>query len=62
MCEIKVFLLEDGEERLILESVEYLKVEEKKVFIRNIFGEKIEVEAYFKEFDNTEGKILLHKT
>ena len=62
MCEIKVFLLENGEEKLILESVEYLKIEGKKVFMRNIFGEKKEIEAHFREFDSSEGKILLYNT
>ncbi len=60
MCEIKVYLLEGDEETLLLESVDTLKIKDKDTLIvTNIFGEKKEVKAFFKEFDNSNSKILL---
>ncbi len=59
MCEVKVYLLKDGKEDLILESLDFLRDEQEKIVISNIIGEKKELKASFKEFDNSQGKIIL---
>lgn len=58
MCEAHAFLLKDGEEEKILESVDLVEMEGDSVRLVNIFGEQKTLRARLKRYDNSEGKIL----
>jgi predicted RNA-binding protein len=59
MCDVHVYLLKNGQEEKILESVEYVKAEGEDFILRNIFGQEKKVKASFKLLDNDNNKLLL---
>jgi len=59
MCEAHVFILEQGEEEKVLESVDELTVEGDEIRLVNIFGEQKILRARIRSYNNTERKILL---
>ena len=59
MCESKAYIIKNGKEELLLEDVELIKVDEKKVLVRNILGEEKIVQACVKEISFTDHKVIL---
>lgn len=59
MCESNAYLLKDGREELILESVTFLKLDGERVLLKSIFGEEASVEADLREMDLTSHRIVL---
>ena len=59
MCESNVYLVRNGKEELIMESVGSLIPEFGKVTLKSIFGEKLSVEAQLMEIDLIGHKIRL---
>jgi predicted RNA-binding protein len=59
MCESNAYLIKDGEERLVMESVKYVKPQDDAVLLRSIFGEETTVSARIREMDLTGHKIVL---
>ncbi len=59
MCESNAYLLRDGKEELVMESVGSLIPESGKVTLKSIFGEKLSVEAELMEIDLIGHKIRL---
>jgi len=59
MCEAAAYLLKDGREELILESVDLLEHEEDHVKMINIFGEQKRLKARIKSLSLVEHKIIL---
>ena len=59
MCEAHAFLLKDGKEEKILESVDEVQVEGEEIRMINIFGEQKILNAKIKSYNNSKGKILL---
>jgi predicted RNA-binding protein len=59
MCESKVYIVRDGREELIMESVDFLKPDGEKILIRSIFGEQSELNARLLEMNLTAHKIVL---
>lgn len=59
MCEANAYLVDEGREEKILESVDGLEVEGQEIRIVNIFGEQKRVRARFKSYSSAERKILL---
>lgn len=62
MCEANVYIFEDGEEKLYLESVDILRPEEDRIFMRNLFGEQKEFKGRIKEISLLSHKIVLEKS
>lgn len=58
MCEAHAFILKDGKEEKVLESVDIVELEEDEVNIVSIFGEQKTLKARLKLYDNTKSKIL----
>jgi len=58
MCEAHAFILEDGKEEKILESVDLVELEGDEVKLVNIFGEQKIFKGRLRLYDNTKGKIL----
>ena len=61
MCEAHAFILEDGKEEKILESVDFVKLEGDEVKLVSIFGEQKTLKARLKLYDNTRRKILFER-
>lgn len=59
MCESKVFLLEDGKEKPVMENVIYIEPQDGRVFMYDLLGEQKIVDAVIKEVKLLEHKIIL---
>ena len=59
MCDVTAFLVKDGDEEKILESVEVVEAQGDELELTNIFGEHRTLRARLRRFDNNEGKLLL---
>ena len=59
MCDITAFIVRNGIEEKLLESVDHVKFDGDNVEIRNIFGEEKILKARIKLIDTRENKILL---
>ena len=59
MCESTAYLLKDGQEELILESVDQLETGDGEVKMINIFGEKRELRAKVRLLSLVDHKIVL---
>jgi predicted RNA-binding protein len=59
MCESTAYILRDGTEDLIVESVEILEIDNGQVKIRNLFGEERIIKARVKTLSLVDHKIIL---
>jgi len=59
MCEANAYLVESGQERLIMESVDKVEPEENGLRLVNIFGEQRFVQAHIEALSLVDHKILL---
>jgi len=53
MCEAHAFVLKDGEEEKVLESVDLVELDGDEVKLFSIFGEQKTLKAELKLYDNT---------
>lgn len=58
MCEAHAFILKDGKEEKILESVDLVELEDDEVKLVSIFGEQKTFKGRLRLYDNTKGMIL----
>ena len=58
MCEAHAFILKNGKEEKIMESVDVVELEGNEVTLVNIFGEQKTLKAILKLYNNSEGKIV----
>ena len=59
MCESKAYILRDGQEELLLESVDLFESEEDQIRLVSIFGEEKKVRAKVKTLSLVDHKIIL---
>ena len=59
MCEASAFILRDGQEELVLESVDILEQENGNIRLVNIFGEQKVLPARIKTLSLVDHKIIL---
>ena len=59
MCEAAAYLLKDGQEELVLESVDLLESKEDQIEMINIFGEQKQIRARIKLLSLVDHKIIL---
>ena len=59
MCESTAYILRDGTEDLIVESVEILEISNDQIKIRNLFGEEHIIKARVKALSLVDHKIIL---
>jgi predicted RNA-binding protein len=62
MCEAAAYLLKEGKEELVLESVDLLESDGSQIKMINIFGEQKKVKAKIKALSLVDHKILLEPT
>lgn len=58
MCEAHAYLIKNGTEEKLMESVDVVEFKDDQVRIVNIFGEQKVIKARFKLYNNTERKLL----
>ncbi len=58
MCEAHAFILKNGKEEKIMESVDRVELEGDEVKLVSIFGEQKTLNASLKLYNNSEGKIV----
>ena len=61
MCEANAYIVEDGKEQMLLESVDLLRPEGDGIYLRSAFGEQKTVNARIKELRLMDHKIILEK-
>ena len=62
MCEANAYIInQDGEEILLLESVDKLLPQKEALMLENIFGERKVIKAKIKELSLVDHKIILEK-
>jgi predicted RNA-binding protein len=61
MCEASAYLIQDGNEELILENVDELHREGDVIRMVNLFGDQKAIEAQIKMISFVENKIILEK-
>ena len=59
MCEANAYLIKNGSEKIIMESVEIMRPEGEDIYFENIFGERLEIKARIKEMNLVDHRILL---
>lgn len=62
MCESNAYLVKDGHEELLMESVCLVKPQEDTVLLKSLFGEEQTIQGKVKEMDLTGHKIVLIAT
>ncbi|MBW1703652.1 MAG: CooT family nickel-binding protein [Deltaproteobacteria bacterium] len=59
MCESNAYILKDGREELVLESVDVLENQEGQVKLISMFGEEEKIKARVKTLSLVDHKIIL---
>jgi len=61
MCEASAYLIKDGQEKLIMESVDTLRPEENGIYLQDIFGGQRTIKARIKQMNLVDHRILLEE-
>ena len=61
MCEANAYIYSDGKEELYLESVDIMRPEGGKIYLRSLFGEQRVFEGEIKEISLLNHKIVLER-
>jgi predicted RNA-binding protein len=62
MCDLNAYVLKQGKEELLLESVNHVRVEGGEVVIRNLFGEEKKVRGQVREVSLTKNRVIVEQT
>jgi predicted RNA-binding protein len=58
MCDANAYLVREGVEEVLLESVDLVELDGDEATLTSIFGERKTVRARLRLFDNSAGKLL----
>jgi predicted RNA-binding protein len=61
MCEANAYLYTDGQEELVLESVDEVVPTDTEVFLKNIFGQRKTVTGRIKQLRLVDHRIILER-
>jgi predicted RNA-binding protein len=59
MCDLNAYVLKQGKEELVLESVNNVRVENGEVVMRNLFGEEKKVRGQVREVSLTRNRVVV---
>lgn len=62
MCEANAYLYENGQENLILESVDKVVPSDTEVYLQNIFGQQKTIKGRIKELLLVDHRIILERS
>jgi predicted RNA-binding protein len=58
MCDANAYLVREGVEEVLLESVDLVELDGDEAKLTSIFGEQKVLRARLRQFDNSRGKLL----
>jgi predicted RNA-binding protein len=58
MCDANAYLVKEGVEEVLLESVDRVELDGDEARLTSIFGEQKVLRARLRQFDNSQGKLL----
>jgi len=61
MCDTNLYLIREGQEKLLMENIDTIRRQEDKLVLRDIFGEEKTVKARFHEADMLHHRIVLEE-
>jgi predicted RNA-binding protein len=61
MCDLKAYVRYQGNEEVVLESVNQLRTEGDEVVLRNLFGEEKRVRAVVREVSLAKSRVVLER-
>ena len=61
MCEANAYLLQNGEEQLVMENVDTVRPEKDGIYLQDIFGGQRTLKARIKEMNLVDHRILLEE-
>jgi predicted RNA-binding protein len=61
MCEANAYLVQNGEEQLIMENVDVVRPEDEGIYLQDIFGGQRTVKARIKQMNLVDHRILLEE-
>jgi predicted RNA-binding protein len=61
MCDLNAYVLKQGKEELLLESVNQVRVENGEVTVRNLFGEEKKVRGQVREVSLVKNRVILEQ-
>jgi predicted RNA-binding protein len=61
MCEANAYLIKNGEEELIMRSVDILRPEDGMIYLQDVFGEQRWLKAHIKEMNLVEHRIVFEE-
>ena len=61
MCDLKAYVKQGGQETLVLEAVNNVRVEGDDVVLRNLFGEEKRVRGEVREVSLTKSKVIVEQ-
>jgi len=62
MCLAKAYLGGKGEEEFLMEEIASIKVEDGKLLVMSLFGERKEIAARIREIDFKSSRVILEET
>jgi len=61
MCDLKAYVIKQGKEELLLESVNLIRVENNEVVLRNLFGEEKKLTGAVREVSLVKNRVLVEQ-
>jgi predicted RNA-binding protein len=61
MCDLTAYVLKQGKEELLLESVNHVRVEKGEVVVRNLFGEEKKVRGQVREVSLVKNRVIVEQ-
>jgi len=61
MCDLKAYVIKQGKEELLLESVNLLRVEKNEIVLRNLFGEEKKVTGAIREVSLVKNRVIVEQ-
>lgn len=61
MCDLKAYIVKQGKEELLLESVNLVRVEKNEVVLRNLFGEEKKVSGSVREVSLVKNRVVVEQ-
>ena len=61
MCDLKAYVRKQGQEELLLESVNNVRAENGEVVVRNLFGEEKKVRGVVSEVSLTRNRVVVEQ-
>lgn len=61
MCDLKAYVTKNGEEELLLDSVNLVRAEGEEVVLRNLFGEEKRVRGVLREVSLIKNRLIVEQ-